>query len=310
MIAFRQLSVSRLLGWLVVSAVLAMLALVAILMVSERSLILQERQASVRQAVETAHGVIAHYHAQATKGTITDDEAKQRAMAAVRALRYNGNEYFWINDMHPKVVMHPIVPDMEGKDQSQRKDSTGKYLFMEFVKVVQKDGAGFVDYLWPKPGSDVPVEKAAFVKGFAPWGWIVGSGVYVDTVQATFFSRLGRLGEAGAVTLLLALGLGMIGFWIARSILRQLGGEPALLNAITRSIAQGDLAVDIPPSTNESSVIHGIQTMRDNVASIVMRVRQGSESVATASAEIAQGNHDLSSRRQRPPGQPTGGKRF
>ena len=296
MIAFRQLSVSRLLGWLVVSAVLAMLALVAILMVSERSLILQERQASVRQAVETAHGVIAHYHAQATKGTITDDEAKQRAMAAVRALRYNGNEYFWINDMHPKVVMHPIVPDMEGKDQSQRKDSTGKYLFMEFVKVVQKDGAGFVDYLWPKPGSDVPVEKAAFVKGFAPWGWIVGSGVYVDTVQATFFSRLGRLGEAGAVTLLLALGLGMIGFWIARSILRQLGGEPALLNAITRSIAQGDLAVDIPPSTNESSVIHGIQTMRDNVASIVMRVRQGSESVATASAEIAQGNHDLSSR--------------
>ena len=296
MIAFRQLSVSRLLGWLVVSAVLAMLALVAILMVSERSLILQERQASVRQAVETAHGVIAHYHAQATKGTITDDEAKQRAMAAVRALRYNGNEYFWINDMHPKVVMHPIVPDMEGKDQSQRKDSTGKYLYMEFVKVVQKDGAGFVDYLWPKPGSDVPVEKAAFVKGFAPWGWIVGSGVYVDTVQATFFSRLGRLGEAGAVTLLLALGLGMIGFWIARSILRQLGGEPALLNAITRSIAQGDLAVDIPPSTNESSVIHGIQTMRDNVASIVMRVRQGSESVATASAEIAQGNHDLSSR--------------
>ena len=296
MIAFRQLSVSRLLGWLVVSAVLAMLALVAILMVSERSLILQERQASVRQAVETAHGVIAHYHAQATKGTITDDEAKQRAMAAVRALRYNGNEYFWINDMHPKVVMHPIVPDMEGKDQSQRKDSTGKYLYMEFVKVVQKDGAGFVDYLWPKPGSDVPVEKASFVKGFAPWGWIVGSGVYVDTVQATFFSRLGRLGEAGAVTLLLALGLGMIGFWIARSILRQLGGEPALLNAITRSIAQGDLAVDIPPSTNESSVIHGIQTMRDNVASIVMRVRQGSESVATASAEIAQGNHDLSSR--------------
>jgi methyl-accepting chemotaxis protein len=293
MIAFRQLSVSRRLGWLVGSAVLAMLVLVAILMVSERSLILQERQASVRQAVETAHGVIAHFHAQASKGALTEDEAKQRAMAAVRALRYSGNEYFWINDMQPKVVMHPIVADLEGKDQSQRKDPTGKYLYMEFVKVVQKDGAGFVDYLWPKPGSDVPVEKAAYVKGFAPWGWIVGSGVYVDTVQATFLSRLG---EAGAVTVVLALGLGLIGFWIARSILRQLGGEPALLNAITRSIAQGDLAVDIPASTDGNSVMHGIRSMRDNVASIVMRVRQGSESVATASAEIAQGNHDLSSR--------------
>ena len=305
MIAFRQLSVSRRLGWLVGSAVVAMLVLVAILMVSERGLILQERQASVRQAVETAHGVIAHFHAQASKGAITEDEAKQRAMAAVRALRYSGNEYFWINDMQPKVVMHPIVADLEGKDQSQRKDPTGKYLYMEFVKVVQKDGAGFVDYLWPKPGSDVPVEKAAYVKGFAPWGWIVGSGVYVDTVQATFLSRLG---EAGAVTVVLALGLGLIGFWIARSILRQLGGEPALLNAITRSIAQGDLAVDIPASTDESSVMHGIRSMRDNVASIVTRVRQGSESVATASAEIAQGNHDLSApcaRTQTTPARPT-----
>ena len=293
MISFSQLSVSRRLGWLVGAAMLAMLALVAIIMVSERSLILQERQASVRQAVETAHGVIAYYHAQATKGTITDDEAKQRAMDAVRALRYNKTEYFWINDMQPKVVMHPIVPDMEGKDQSQRKDPTGKYLYVEFVKVVQKDGAGFVDYLWPKPGSDVPVEKAAYVKGFAPWGWIVGSGVYVDTVQATF---LLRLGEAGGVAVLLALGLGLIGFWIARSILRQLGGEPSLLNAITHRIAQGDLAVDMPQSKDETSVMHGIQSMRDNVASIVTRVREGSENVATASAEIAQGNHDLSAR--------------
>ena len=121
---------------------------------------------------------------------MSEDEAKQHAMATVRALRYSGYEYFWINDMQPKVVMHPIVPDMEGKDQSQRKDPTGKYLYVEFVKVVQKDGAGFVDYLWPKPGSDVPVEKAAYDKGFAPWGWIVGSGIYVDTVQATFLQRL------------------------------------------------------------------------------------------------------------------------
>jgi methyl-accepting chemotaxis protein len=293
MIAFQQLSVSRRLGWLVGSAVLAMLALVAIVMVSERSLILQERQASVRQAVETAHGVIAHFHEQASKGSLTEDEAKQRAMAAVRALRYSGNEYFWINDMQPKMLMHPISTKLEGQDLNGNKDPTGKFLFVEFVDTVKKSGSGFVSYMWPKPGSADPVPKASFVKGFAPWGWIVGSGVYVDTVQATFLSRLG---EAGAVTVVLALALGLIGFWIARSILRQLGGEPALLNAITHRIAQGDLAVDIPHSTDESSVIHGIQSMRDNVASIVMRVRQGSESVATASAEIAQGNHDLSSR--------------
>ncbi|MGP1683205.1 MAG: methyl-accepting chemotaxis protein, partial [Giesbergeria sp.] len=274
-------------------ALLAMLILAGSLVVSERSLIMQERVTSVRQAVETAHGVIAYFHAQASKGAMTEDEAKKYAKETVRALRYNGNEYFWINDMQPVVVMHPIVPDTEGKDQSQRKDPTGKYLYVEFVKVVKKDGAGFVDYMWPKPGSDVPVEKSAYVKGFEPWGWIVGSGVYVDTVQATFMSRVW---VAGAISVVLAAVLALIGWWLTRSILTQLGGEPQLLNSITERISQGDLAVEIPRNGDEHSVLHGIEAMRDSVASIVTRVRQGSEHVATASAEIAQGNHDLSAR--------------
>ncbi len=288
-----RFSVSRRLGMLVVSAVMGMVVLIGVFMVSERALILQERQASVRQAVETAHGVIAHFHEQASKGALTEDEAKQRAIAAVRPLRYSGNEYFWINDMHPKVVMHPIVPDLEGKDQSQRKDPTGKYLYVEFVKVVQKEGAGFVDYLWPKPGGDVPVEKAAYVKGFAPWGWIVGSGVYVDTVQSTF---LQRLMQAAIVTGVLAVALLLISFVLARSIVRQLGADPELLNGITHRIAQGDLAVEIPQAPDEHSVLHGILAMRASVVETVSRVRQGAESVATASAEIAQGNNDLSAR--------------
>ena len=145
--------------------------------------------------------------------------------------------------------------------------------------------------MWPKPGSDAPVEKASYVKGFAPWGWIVGSGVYVDTVQATFIRRLA---EAGVQALVLALLL--VGWLISRSILQQLGGEPALLNHITHQIAQGDLTVDIPTSASGSSVLHGIQAMRDSLAGVVLRVRQGSEHVSTASAEIAQGNHDLSAR--------------
>ena len=145
----------------------------------------------------------------------------------------------------------------------------------------------------PKPGSDVPVDKAAYVKGFAPWGWIVGSGVYVDTVQATFVNRLL---QATGIAVVLALLLVAVGWMISRSILRQLGGEPTQLNHITHQIAQGDLAVEIPASASGNSVLHGIQAMRDSLAGVVLRVRQGSEHVSTASAEIAQGNHDLSAR--------------
>jgi len=292
MTTFKQLSVARRLTGLVGFALLAMLVLAGVLMVSERSLIRQERESSVRQAVETAYGVIAHFHEQASKGAMTEDEAKQRAKETVRSLRYSDTEYFWINDMHPTMVMHPISTKLEGQDLSGNKDPTGKFLFVEFVNTVKKSGAGFVNYLWPKPGSTDPVPKVSFVKGFTPWGWIVGSGVYVDTVQTTF---MGRVLEAGAIALALAVALGLIGWWFTRGILTQLGGEPELLNSITNKISQGDLAVEIPPA-DERSVLHGIATMRDSVVRIVTRVREGSESVATASAEIAQGNHDLSAR--------------
>ena len=188
--------------------------------------------------------------------------------------------------------MHPISTKLEWQDLSGNKDPTGKFLFVEFVNTVKQNGSGFVNYMWPKPGSTDPVAKVSFVKGFAPWGWIVGSGVYVDTVQVTF---MGRVREAAAIALALALVLGLIGWWATRSILTQLGGEPELLNSITKRISEGDLAVEIPPA-DERSVLHGIEAMRGSVVRIVTRVREGSESVAIASAEIAQGNHDLSAR--------------
>ena len=196
--------------------------------------------------------------------------------------------------MQPKMVMHPIRPELEGKDLSDNKDPTGQRLFVEFVHTVKAKGAGFVMYLWPKPGSDKPVQKVSYVKGFEPWGWIVGSGVYLDNVDTTIS---GRLVNAGLGTLALAALLLAISVLITRSILRQLGGEPGDAAHITNRIADGDLTVDIVlrPEDN-SSLLHSIQSMRNNFSSIVGQVRSGSEGVASASAEIAQGNHDLSAR--------------
>ena len=204
--------------------------------------------------------------------------AQQRALEAVRTLRYSGNEYFWVNDMQTKVLMHPIVRDMEGKDQSERKDPNGKRIFVEFVNVVKQSGEGFVDYLWPKPGHDKPVPKVSYVKGFAPWGWVIGSGVYVDNVQAQFMQRLAQAAGLTALLMLLLLGASWA---VGRSILHQLGAEPAALNAIAHEIALGNL---------------GVQAMRDSVAHIVSDVRRNAEGVAMASSEIAQGNQDLSAR--------------
>lgn len=164
------LALSRRLAVLIGSALAGIIVLTALFLVSERKLILGERQTSVRQTVEVAHGIITHYHAQASKGLMPEAEARQRALSALRALRYSGDEYFWVNDMNVRIVMHAVKPELDGKDMSGARDPNGKQLFQEFVNVVKASGSGFVFYEWPRPGSAQPVPKVSFVQGFAPWG--------------------------------------------------------------------------------------------------------------------------------------------
>jgi methyl-accepting chemotaxis protein len=148
--------------------------------------------------------------------------------------------------------------------------------------------------MWAKPGSEKPVPKVSYVQGFAPWGWIIGSGVYVDTVDATIVSRLIYF-SIGA--LILAAILFVIGLMISRGLLKQLGGEPDYAAAITRRIAEGDLAVSVDLKDNDqSSLLFAMKSMRDSLAKVVGEVRSGTDTIATASSQIAAGNHDLSSR--------------
>ena len=294
MFKLSSLSVARRLMLLTLSSVLGIVILATIFLLSERSLIMQERQDGVRQTVEVAHGVLVHNQKLSVEGKITEAQAKQNAMDQIRMLRYSGVEYFWINDMHPTEVMHPIKPELEGKDLSDLKDARGTYLYNEFVTVVKASGGGFVSYLWPKPGSDQAVEKVAYVKGFAPWGWIIGSGVYVDNVNAVVLQRAVGFTVGSLLLVAVLLGLGVL---ISRSILKQLGGEPSYAADITQQIAEGNLAMPIELKHPEhASLLSALVGMRDKFAQIVREVRDGSDSVATASAEIAQGNNDLSAR--------------
>ncbi len=116
-------------------------------------------------------------------------EAKREVLRILKNMRYDGKNYFWINDLQPRMVMHPYKPQLEGKDLSRFKDKKGKRLFLEMVKVCKEKGEGFVSYMWPKPGEVEPSPKLSFVKLFKPWGWIIGTGVYVDDVEKAILSE-------------------------------------------------------------------------------------------------------------------------
>ena len=140
----------------------------------------------IRELTETTWSLLGTYHERELSGELTRNEAQQRALLRIHKLRYGPEkkDYFWINDMEPRMIMHPYRTDLEGKNLADYQDSNGKYLFVEFVEIVQQQGAGYVDYLWQWKDDPVKIaRKKSYVKGFEPWGWIIGTGMYVDDVH-------------------------------------------------------------------------------------------------------------------------------
>jgi methyl-accepting chemotaxis protein len=142
--------------------------------------LLKEKQTATRHVVELTWGLLAEIDGQVKSGALTLENAKKLAAQRLGNLRYGENDYVWLNDLRPRMIMHPFKPELNGKDLSDIKDSNGKPIFAEFVKACKEKGAGEVDYLWPKPGASEPVTKVSYVKLYEPWGWVVGSGIYVD----------------------------------------------------------------------------------------------------------------------------------
>jgi len=145
------------------------------------------KQELIREQTETAWSLLGDYHDREISGELTTSEAQLRAILRIGKLRYGPEkkDYFWINDMTPQMLMHPYRPDLVNKDVSDFKDPQGKRLFFEMVQLAQKQGGGYVDYMWQwKDDPDKIVPKISYVKEFVPWRWVIGTGMYIDDVHA------------------------------------------------------------------------------------------------------------------------------
>jgi len=214
---FSNLSIAKRLYLLNFVAAIGLIILSAITIYQTTHGLKAQANSELKHLTETATTLIAGYHERAKSGKMTEAQAKTAAAAAVSNIRYEGKGYFWINDMTPRMVMHPMKPALNGKDLSAVKDPNGKELFNEFVKVVSAGGSGFVEYYWPKPGSENPVHKQSYVAGFAPWGWVIGTGIYTDVLDAEIYDRART---QIIIQLILQVLLFLISLTVTRSIRR------------------------------------------------------------------------------------------
>ncbi len=269
---------------IVALAIVGLIALASAWLHSERASILREKQEKTRNLVETAFSVLVQYHQMEEAHALSRAQAQSLALATIRSMRYEGENYFWVNDLHPTMIMHPTKPQLEGKDLSNIKDPSGKAFFVEMADVARTQGAGFVSYSWPKPGQDTAVAKLSYVKGFEPWGWMVGSGIYLDDVDAIW--RRSAFTAAG-----LALACLVILTVVSIHVFRSIFGRLQQINQRIADVAhgEGDLTrrIEVGSDDEVAELARSFNAFMEKLHGLISQVAGNSQKLAAAGKEIS-----------------------
>ena len=228
-------------------------------------------------------------YAAAQRGEISVDQAKIKAAELIGQMRYANDDYFWINDLQVRMIMHPIKPDLNGRDLSDMKDPNGKHLFVEFVEAVKRQGAGFVAYEWPKPGAANPQPKLSYVVGFEPWDWVIGTGVYIDDLEQQIWSSAER---TVVLALIVVVVLGSLTLTIARRMSSALKKMTLVLVELAK-----DQIVDVPFTTRGDEIgdiAKATEVFKQSIAEKVinLRVRAGLD-VVRSNVMVADGDYNI-----------------
>jgi methyl-accepting chemotaxis protein len=270
-------------------ALAGLLALCLTALFQLKSSMLEDRKQKTRNLVEVGVGTLAHFQKLASDGKMSEDEAKIAARETLRNLRYNTNDYFFIIDTSHKYVLLPTKPEFEGVDKGDMKDANGKLLIQELVST-GKAGGGFVDYWFPKAGQQTPEPKLSYSKVFGPWNWVVGTGIYIDDVDREYKSNALLLGGMSLGLLVL---LGLVGWQVSSSVLRQLGGEPRDTAAVMQRVASGDLTANFDTAPAGSllralgDMVGSLRQLVGEINNNANRLVSNAEEIATASDEVA-----------------------
>ncbi len=277
---FRRLKIQHRIAGLIVLMTLGIVAIIGFSLFQLRDTLMVDRQATVKQQVQSALSIIGAFAERSKKGEMPDQQAQEEAKAAMRAIRYGEGDYMFVYALDGTVVAHGAKPEMEGQMKIDQTDANGVKFTAEMIEKA-KAGGGYVSYWFPRAGSDVAAPKLSYA-GLAPdWGWMVGTGIYIDDVNNEFTAAAMKLG--GISLAILVIGLG-VAFVIARGITRP-------INAITERmgrLSSGDLSVDTPYIERGDEVgdlARSLGVFKDNALKMENMRREQEEAERKAAAD-------------------------
>ena len=248
--------------WLLVAVALLGLSLLSIFsLYMLKDNLVREKQTQLTKLVDGVFSELIHYQKEVMDGHLTKEQAQEQAKAFLKVYRYGNGDYFWVNDIAPKMIMHAAKPKMDGSDLSSFQDKKGKYIYLEFVKAATSSPeGGYVDYYFPKANSDIPLEKLSHIRLFEPWGWVVGTGIYIDDIAEQMQLLISWLLGIALVILVVIF---LVFIWVYRGLS---GAINDIVTSIARVVQSMSFKMRLPRRDDElNAVVDSMNSMLDSL---------------------------------------------
>ena len=273
---------TRLFG-IIVAAVVGALLISCIALATMKNLMMDERRAQLTHTLHLSHNMIDSHYKRFKAGEFTEKEAQERAKAALGGL-HDGDDYVFLRSSDGVMLVHPVAARV-GKIDKGSKTADGRNSPEAYNDLLSKGPMGILTIFTKRPGGTEDLPKLAGVMKFEPWGWIIGTGFYIDDIDTTFWGS-GKL--LLAICAALALVIGVLGWRMAKSVIGELGGEPAYAARMAQALASGDLTQKIETRGRDDSLTGSLRQMQQGLTRMVQEMHAASGHLDQASTGLVQ----------------------
>ena len=243
------------------------------------------REKEVAAITEVALNLIKEYKVRADNGEFPEKTAKERAIQRINHLKFDGKNYVWINDYNNVFLAHPTK---QGQNASNLADKNGLKFISEATKIAMEKGEGSLRYFWPRAGSKISAEKISYIRNFSQWGWVIGTGSYLDDI---YMEALKALRVSILINILISIGIALIVMFIAnRTLGRSISDPIENITKITRRLAENDLTVEIPEDINKTEIgelNRSFMKFVENLSSLIKQVVDSTQDISASSEEMS-----------------------
>lgn len=266
-----------------VVSLLGMLAIGILSAFHQRTKTYEERMSMLKSVVESAKTQALYYENLQKTGKLSEQDAKNQAREALRAMRFQGDNYVFMYTYDGITILLPPTPEKEGTSRIEFKDPNGVPLIRNLIEA-GKTGGAFTTYNYPRPGEKEAAPKVGYASNIPGWGWAIGAGLYVDDIQAAFYADLWISGVTVLIVALIVFGVVTL---VTRSVMQQIGGEPVQAMQAMKVVAEGDLTVEVHTKYSES-MLGELNILIRALRKLVGDIHAGAEHIGSASSHILQ----------------------